>query len=457
MNAFHTHRGARIVLLLTAAVAVAAGASGAQAARSSLPTLNVVLSVPDPSQAQILVAQEKGYFAAEGLPVNITYASTQAATQIASGQGDVTFQGPLSAFGLVQNGLETSIIYASFGGGYSGQVFARTGINSITDCKTMTAVPNTGTFAWASFYKTLYNASYNLTPLAAAAGVSAVESGQIDCGVNTLGQYGSGVAAGQVHQIVDPTKPSMLPKGFPVGLTEGTIWGLKDHLNQIRPEIVAFIAAMNLAQRYVENTPASTIAQFILQTRPEFAPISSTLELGIEQIKDFAAPFDGYIASPLWSTTLNFYSAALAGLSDTPQWSYGSRVNMSFYQAAIGLPLKAVMTAKLAPGAKGAAKATGNLTVLVKKAVKARRLIGTVDFAHLSGPVTSLQIHLGGPGKTGPLLVTVCTKCQDGHSYSAKLVHAADSAIESNRAYAVITTVKNPNGEVRGQIVPVNS
>src|SRR6185437_8437323 len=132
--------------------------------------------------------------------------------------------------------------------------YAKTGINSIQDCKSVTSPPLTGTYAWAAFYKQCYHLNYDLVPLPAASGVAAVASGQIDCSVNTSAQFGTAVAAGQAHNIIDTTNPTTIPKGLPAGISNSVLWGMTDHLRQIRPEIVAFLAGLNLSMQYIENT-----------------------------------------------------------------------------------------------------------------------------------------------------------------------------------------------------------
>jgi hypothetical protein len=88
-------------------------------------------------------------------------------------------------------------------------------------------------------------------------------------------------------------------------------------------------------------------------------------------------------------------------------------------------------------------------------------LVGTkltwkLTWAKLSGPAGAAHIHLGAMGKAGNVVVPLCTPC--GGATGSKSGTSTISAsllktIQKHGAYVNVHTAKNPNGEIRGQLV----
>jgi hypothetical protein len=57
-------------------------------------------------------------------------------------------------------------------------------------------------------------------------------------------------------------------------------------------------------------------------------------------------------------------------------------------------------------------------------------------------------------GKPGGVVVALCGPCKSGMRGSAKLTKALIAAAGKHKLYVNVHTAKNPNGEIRGQIVP---
>jgi hypothetical protein len=76
----------------------------------------------------------------------------------------------------------------------------------------------------------------------------------------------------------------------------------------------------------------------------------------------------------------------------------------------------------------------------------------TLTFSGLTGPATMAHIHLGAKGKSGPILVALCTPCTSPVSRTV----TADAKVQKDYAnhllYVNVHTAKNPNGEIRGQL-----
>ena len=83
--------------------------------------------------------------------------------------------------------------------------------------------------------------------------------------------------------------------------------------------------------------------------------------------------------------------------------------------------------------------------------LKGHTLSWTLKFHALGGKVTAADIHLGAKGQAGPVLVPLCGPCTSPADGTVKLTGAEIAALGAGKAYVDVHTVKNPNGEVRGQ------
>ncbi|HEY4348530.1 MAG TPA: CHRD domain-containing protein [Gaiellaceae bacterium] len=76
-----------------------------------------------------------------------------------------------------------------------------------------------------------------------------------------------------------------------------------------------------------------------------------------------------------------------------------------------------------------------------------------LTFAHLTGKATAAHIHLGAKGKSGGVIVALCGPCTATSSGSTKITAAVMKDLSSGGTYVNVHTAKNPNGEIRGQIM----
>ena len=75
-----------------------------------------------------------------------------------------------------------------------------------------------------------------------------------------------------------------------------------------------------------------------------------------------------------------------------------------------------------------------------------------LTFAHLSGSATQAHIHMAVKGKSGPVIVPLCTPCKSPVSGTATVTAAQITAMKGRKMYVNVHTAKNPAGEIRGQI-----
>jgi len=80
------------------------------------------------------------------------------------------------------------------------------------------------------------------------------------------------------------------------------------------------------------------------------------------------------------------------------------------------------------------------------------RVTWKLTFSRLSGKAIAAHIHLGKPGKAGPVALALCGPCRSGQKGSGMLTHAQFAKLEAGGGYVNVHTAKNAGGEIRGQI-----
>jgi hypothetical protein len=95
-------------------------------------------------------------------------------------------------------------------------------------------------------------------------------------------------------------------------------------------------------------------------------------------------------------------------------------------------------------------KATG----LFSASLHGKKLTWKLTFSGLTGPATAAHIHMAAMGKAGNVVVVLCAStCKSGKTGTATLTSALLTALSKHLLYVNVHTAKNPNGEIRGQLV----
>ena len=145
--------------------------------------------------------------------------------------------------------------------------------------------------------------------------------------------------------------------------------------------------------------------------------------------------------------------AAVAALFVTGIWvGIGSARSLDPHADAVAL--KASLSAgKEVPKPSGTKAGAGGLfsAGLTKKAAGGT-LAWRLTFHGLTGGAIAAHVHMGKPGKAGPVAVALCGPCRTGQRGSAKINTRTVKALLGGTAYVNVHTAKNPGGEIRGQI-----
>jgi hypothetical protein len=80
-------------------------------------------------------------------------------------------------------------------------------------------------------------------------------------------------------------------------------------------------------------------------------------------------------------------------------------------------------------------------------------LVWRLSFSGLTGPATAAHIQLGARGQSGPVTITLCGPCDSPSKGVVTVTGAQALALLRGSTYVNVHTAKNPDGEIRGQIV----
>ena len=75
-----------------------------------------------------------------------------------------------------------------------------------------------------------------------------------------------------------------------------------------------------------------------------------------------------------------------------------------------------------------------------------------LTYKHLSGPATAAHIHIGARKVAGIVIIPLCTPCTSPATGAAGLTADQVKDLLAGKYYVNVHTVKNPGGEIRGQI-----
>jgi CHRD domain len=97
-------------------------------------------------------------------------------------------------------------------------------------------------------------------------------------------------------------------------------------------------------------------------------------------------------------------------------------------------------------------RSQGTFTATVTKSGGSAVITWRLTYSKLTGRAVSAHIHSGPRGKSGPVIVPLCSPCKSGARGRATVETSVLDALEAGRAYVNVHTRKNAAGEIRGQI-----
>lgn len=317
--------------------------SDASGAPRSLGKVTVGLSSLTGFYAPVFWAADKGYFAKAGLDVKVTNLAAGTIPALVAGRADLTSASLGTFLGVQNQGKAVKVIYET---DTAPQVVvaADSKITSPAQCKSMaTSTLGSNVRAMTVLAEQVYNVKWNLVELTTADTFApTVISGRSDCAMGTSTFFAQAEAQGKLHTIFDSGKASSLPAGWPTaGGPMGTIGGLASDLTAKADAIAVFLKAYDTAVQDFLTTASSDIAKTLIAGKGGWETNQAdALAADIDASKEAMRPNAGYITTDSWTPTLTYFvngGLTFVNPSD-PKWSYGSIVDMSYYDNGIGKP-----------------------------------------------------------------------------------------------------------------------
>ena len=98
------------------------------------------------------------------------------------------------------------------------------------------------------------------------------------------------------------------------------------------------------------------------------------------------------------------------------------------------------------------ANAGGSFAGGLTRRGKAGSLAWRLTYRALTGRAMAAHIHLGRPGKAGPVAVALCGPCRSGAAGTVRVNERTVAALLGGGAYVNVHTARNQAGEIRGQV-----
>jgi ABC-type nitrate/sulfonate/bicarbonate transport system substrate-binding protein len=344
----------KVIPLIVMGIVIASCSSGPSATGTTttsgpaptgpLQTVNVAVPGFNYTQDAFYVADANGYFAAQGIKLHIDAVGSNLVTAIESGQDDLAYIGTGLALSIVHNGKPVSIIYNALGGGAGAVLAAHPGITSVSQCKSFaTLAPGSAAYGWAVEYaKSVGQQTPNIIPVSTQASiVAAVVGGEADCGLNDYSSWAPALSQKQVVILSNTTIVKDRPKFIPPTFPEAAIFGLKTYLTSHTALTVKFLTAYQKAITNVVQKGNATQIAGLLQTSQAAQGSYSTMPLATvaTQVKNalsWYSPNNGFIPKADWPQALTVFQAQGLTFVTGPTYSYGSVVDMSYYDKATG-------------------------------------------------------------------------------------------------------------------------
>ncbi|QUW17830.1 ABC transporter substrate-binding protein [Agrococcus sp. Marseille-Q4369] len=246
----------------------------ASAEASSTEMTDVTLQIEGsavPYYAPIYEAIEQGYFADEGLNVEVLYAEGATVVQnVAAGNVDFGFPNGPGVVAAYANGVETRVVHTTYQTGIGSILFNEetSGIETVADLRGRTiAVTDLGSPQYLALQLLLQDNGVDISEveikvIGVGAIIQALQNGEVDAvSFNSVRYYAlksQGFPVGQF--LTDPALPS-----------HGNVLIAGNELLEQQPEVVAsFIAALDQGLQYVIENPAESVDMSIEQYAPTF-------------------------------------------------------------------------------------------------------------------------------------------------------------------------------------------
>jgi ABC-type nitrate/sulfonate/bicarbonate transport system substrate-binding protein len=311
--------------------------------------LKVVTGGTGAAVSNAALAQSLGYFKDENLEVSMTAAaSSTVINSILTGASDIAGFSNSAVVLAAQEGKSATVLFGYLGNHQAGSFIARSGITTIEqlqalpNCKLATGTPGGSFYGYVNYYMKRLNLKCTTTQFSdSTIAIGTVVAGTYDGGAFSLSNIGELGRQGKVNLLVDTSKKADRDTYLPPGeFTSNSWYASTDWLKTHKEEAIRFVRALGKVDRaYRTMTPDQLGAA--LHNSPDPAwNVTSAADWTAQFVValPFLDPNNGYITEADWNNGLDFFSLwGLAGYdAKNPLFAYSVRVDMSYYETAIG-------------------------------------------------------------------------------------------------------------------------
>ena len=328
-----------------ATTAATAAPSAAPATQAAVPPLTIAVISLTAGNAVTYVALAQGFFDQAGVKVTtLDNVGNNLTNLVVSGQADLGQGGAPGAFAPVYEGKQTTALFGYQGNGAGGFMVGAKNITALSQVKRVGAGgPGTSVFGYCNMYKATLKASWDCVPAADSGTRRAMLlSGQVDAELDVYPQLHDLIDSGQVNVLID-TRDAAVRKQYIGGdFPETLIWGMSDNVKGAKKEsVLRFMKAIGMAVKFINTSADDVVAKSLKKVKTFDALTEAQLTLAEHDYRQFNHPNQGYISESTWSFSLGQYAQWGLGTSfdpKNPDFAWAKRVDMSFYDAAIGKP-----------------------------------------------------------------------------------------------------------------------
>jgi ABC-type nitrate/sulfonate/bicarbonate transport system substrate-binding protein len=346
--------GITIALAAAACGSSSSGTSSSGGSAAKAGPINLTVGIPNPG------AQNDDYYLAlEGNIFTRLGTVTEGATEttaLSTGTMVVGNFGTTGMFSAVASGRKMQVVYAEGTGASTGAIYVKASspyktIMSLAGQKAGSIGTNGQGYGAVASYSH-YIASHGGKPLQIIVEanpdglLAALESGQIAAAMdNVTSAFSSAVTAGKLRQITSPTDPLVEQILGGKNVAAASFFGLSSALSSNRTALTRFVAGLRIARMETDKGTTAQIAA-VMARNPSFASSVVTakdLQTALAAQRPFDGVSDGFVSSALWGNSLKAFSNWGLNLNGTaldltqPGFSYGSAINMTYWNAATPL------------------------------------------------------------------------------------------------------------------------
>lgn len=335
-------RSLTLALVIAALIASLSACGVGGSASGKKGSITIAVAAGPTAFSTVYVAQERGYFADEGVDVKlIDNAGANAVPMLASGQADLAFSGVAAALALGQQ-KSAKVVLSMLGGFSAAAIVGSNDIHSLMDLKgRKLGTPGTGTTsdAYAHIYDKRLDLGADIVPFTTpVALVAAVKTGRVDAGLGTASLYADVIASGDAHVILQAGDPEMADVLGAVKYPEGVLFGLSDKVDEKADEVVKVIAAIERASADMKSQDPSVTAATISKTSLYRATPVDVLAKNLTYDVNFILPNDGNITEDDWKVALDQFKdgGVLKGSTIPDSVNYANLIDMTYFEKAKG-------------------------------------------------------------------------------------------------------------------------